>query len=75
MVLEVKKTSQNERSKTMENPTIATVEMKLESCQGCNKDCYECPDINTVLDYLMILSNEIHIQDDAYDADIDRLAG
>ena len=65
----------NERNKMMENPTIATVEMKLESCQGCNKDCYVCPDISTVLDCLMIMSNEISAQEDAWDADIDRLAG
>jgi len=52
---------------------IATAEMKLKSCQGCNKNCYECPDINTVLDYLMILINEINVQEDAYDADIDYL--
>ena len=57
----------------MESLTKATAEMKLEGCQGCNKDCYECPDINTVLDCLMIMSNEIHVQDDAYDADIDYL--
>ena len=59
----------------MENPTIATAEMKLEGCQGCNNDCFECPDINTVLDCLMILGNEISAQEDAWDADIDRLAG
>ena len=63
---------------TIGKTALATAETKLAGCQNCNWDCNTCPEINDVLDSLMVIrayTTEIDAAEDKYDADIDRLAG
>ena len=53
--------------------TKADAETKLAQCHGCTKDCNECTDIDAVLNAVMLAWQEIHVQEVAYDADIDYL--
>ena len=57
---------------------LALAETRLAGCIGCGMDCNTCPEIDGVLDSLMIIraydrQTEIDVTEDKYDAD--RLAG
>ena len=54
--------------------TRAAAELQLNGCQGCNRNCNDCGEINSVIDSLMrIYTHEISAYEDADEMELERL--
>ena len=54
--------------------TKAAAELQLNGCQGCNQNCNDCEEIDSVIDSLMwMYAHEISAYEDAEEMEIEIL--